>query len=328
MADARVAVVPVRDGALSAGGDECAVELGGRVVLIGSGVPAAAGHLVATTRDLHEVSVAEVGPFAPGRWAAALAPLLADVEVIGCPASADGRDLAARLAAVLDRPLFAGAVEVGETEVTVASDGARTLTTYQLDEPAVVTLLPGVIEVDGSSDIGAAAIATLDLSSTVAALEDRIPEASVLSVDPPDAATMDLADADRIVGGGAGLMVPGADGAAHDARFALLAAVGERLGASMGATRVVTDAGPVHHDRQIGTTGVVVDPSLYLAFGISGAIQHTAGLGHPEHTISVNTDPYCPMMELADVAITADAVATLDRLAELLGVGVEPGTGP
>ncbi|NLA35039.1 MAG: electron transfer flavoprotein subunit alpha, partial [Actinobacteria bacterium] len=73
------------------------------------------------------------------------------------------------------------------------------------------------------------------------------------------------------------------------------------------------------HDRQIGTTGVVVNPDLYLAFGISGAVQHTAGLGHPDHIVSVNTDPHCPMMAMADLAVVADANATLDALAALLG---------
>ena len=83
---------------------------------------------------------------------------------------------------------------------------------------------------------------------------------------------MDLAEAGRIVGGGAGL---------DDAnRFEQLADVAVALGASMGATRVITDRGWVGHARQIGTTGVVVDPDLYLAFGISGAVQHTAGSGH------------------------------------------------
>ena len=84
----------------------------------------------------------------------------------------------------------------------------------------------------------------------------------------------------------------------------------------MGATRVVTDRGWVGHERQIGTTGVVVDPRLYVAFGISGAVQHTSGLGQPDHIISVNTDAHCPMMQLADLAIVADANAVLDELAE------------
>ena len=63
---------------------------------------------------------------------------------------------------------------------------------------------------------------------------------------------------------------------------------------------------------------MVVDPDLYLAFGISGAVQHTAGLGDPAHIISVNTDPHCPMMAMADLAVVADANATVDALADLL----------
>jgi NADPH-dependent 2,4-dienoyl-CoA reductase/sulfur reductase-like enzyme len=83
------------------------------------------------------------------------------------------------------------------------------------------------------------------------------------------------------------------------------------LGAAMGATRVITDRGWIHHDRQIGTTGVIVDPDLYVAWGISGAVQHTAGLGHPTHIISINTDPHCPMMQLADLGIVSDAAEVL-----------------
>ena len=60
----------------------------------------------------------------------------------------------------------------------------------------------------------------------------------------------------------------------------------------------MTDAGWIGHDRQIGTTGVVVDPEVYVAFGVSGAVQHTTGLGTPDHVITVNTDPHCPMMSL------------------------------
>ena len=94
-----------------------------------------------------------------------------------------------------------------------------------------------------------------------------------------------------------------------------------RSARSVGATRVVTDRRWLPHERQIGTTGVVVDPQLYLAFGISGAVQHTSGLGDPDHIVSVNTDASCPMMQLADLAIVADANAVLDELALLLGLG-------
>ena len=99
-----------------------------------------------------------------------------------------------------------------------------------------------------------------------------------------------------------------------------LARVGTALGASIGATRVVTDVGWLSAERQIGTTGVEVRPQLYLAFGISGAVQHVAGLGQPDHVISVNTDPACPMSARAHLAVVADAAATVSALARLLGV--------
>jgi electron transfer flavoprotein alpha subunit len=125
---------------------------------------------------------------------------------------------------------------------------------------------------------------------------------------PPDAATIDLSEAGRIVAGGAGLD--------ERRRFDQLSELGEVLRASVGATRVITDRGWVGHERQIGTTGVIVDPRLYVAFGISGAVQHTSGLGQPDHIVSINTDPFCPMMQLADLRIIADANAVLDALLE------------
>ena len=135
-------------------------------------------------------------------------------------------------------------------------------------------------------------------------------DAHVVEVLPPDVMTMDLTEASRIVGGGAGLD--------SNERFAQLDRFAVAIGGVMGATRVITDRSWVHHDRQIGTTGVVIDPELYLSFGVSGAVQHTSGLGHPDHIISVNTDPHCPMMSMSDLAIVADANETLDELLRLL----------
>ena len=94
------------------------------------------------------------------------------------------------------------------------------------------------------------------------------------------------------------------------------------LGAAAGATRVVTDAGWTAPERQIGTTGVAVDPDLYVALGVSGASQHTGGLGSPRHVVSVNTDPSCPMTAMADLGLICDAAALLVELADRLGVAV------
>ena len=97
----------------------------------------------------------------------------------------------------------------------------------------------------------------------------------------PEPGTADLAEARRIFGaGGVGWCPAGADGAAV---MRLLTAAAAALGASAGATRVVTDAGWMSYDRQIGTTGVAVNPELYVAFGVSGAAQHVGGLGAPSH---------------------------------------------
>jgi electron transfer flavoprotein alpha subunit len=142
-------------------------------------------------------------------------------------------------------------------------------------------------------------------------------DAENVEVLQPEPSTVDLAEARRIVGGGAGLVPAGTDG---EAVMRLLADVAGALGASAGATRVVTDAGWMGYDRQIGTTGVAVSPELYVAFGISGAAQHVGGLGEPAHVVSVNTDPSCPMTLMADLGIVADAPAVLAVLADRLGV--------
>jgi electron transfer flavoprotein alpha subunit len=293
-----LAVVPVRDGVLPSGADEVVAECRGRVVLAGSAPDAGGLEGIAT-----DVWIVELGDFAPDRWARALAGVLDD-DIVVLPGSPDGRDLAPRLAHVLGRRLLAGAVEIGPGRARLARGGGRDLHDVTIREPVVATFQPGVRGV-------AAGDATSPSVHTVEAVAATGVDAHVVEVLPPDVTTMDLAEAGRIVGGGAGLDA--------DGRFRQLAEVAAALGASMGATRVITDRGWVGHERQIGTTGVVVDPDLYLAFGISGAVQHTAGLGTPAHVVSVNTDPHCPMMQMADLAVVADANAVLDELHRRLG---------
>lgn len=311
-----LAIVPVRAGVLPAGAAETvaeAVALGDAdVLLVGSQLGTAAAELAGIAAS---VQVAEVGDPSPARWALALVPVIADAPVVLLPASPDGRDLAARLAAASNRPLVANAMTIAADHAVVLTNGGLVQHEVRPSGPFVATLQPGGRGVErGPGDL-------VSTTTTELALDPSVDDAVVVEVEPPDAATMDLAESPRIVGGGAGMMIGASDADPVDRRFAQLTAIGEAVGASMGATRVVTDAGWVSHARQIGTTGVVVDPDLYLAFGISGAVQHTAGLGHPDHVISVNTDPHCPMMAMADLAIVADANTTLDELANLLGVG-------
>ncbi len=296
-----VAVVVVRDGELPAGADEAVAEAGGDALLAGTGTEAAAKDLVAC----RHARCAEIGSFAAGAWAQALAPLVAGIRVVVLPASPDGRDLAPRLAHALGRPLLAGATEVAADRVVLVRRGGLVSETHALDGPAVATLVPGVRGVEPVAE-----------GATVEPVEAGLPsgthDTTVVATVPPDPGTVELADARRIVAGGAGLGGP--------EPFALLEQVAVALGAAFGATRVASDVGWAPHDRYIGTTGVAVDPDLYVALGISGAVQHVTGLGQPAHVVAVNTDPSAPMMAMADLAIVTDARALLDALADRLGV--------
>ncbi|MBU3689698.1 MAG: electron transfer flavoprotein subunit alpha [Acidimicrobiales bacterium mtb01] len=299
---ALVAVVPVRAGVVPAGGLEAIAEAGGRAILIGSGASTATTDLGAA-RDVTVVDINVSDPQAWGRAAADVLSRLGLADSVVVPASPDGRDLAPHLALALGVELFSGATEVTPTRVRVARRGGLAIAEHRPAGRFVATLQPGVRGVDPAS-----------MAPTVNNVDIGAPESStaVMSQEvlPPDVSTMDLAEAPRIVGGGAGLT---------DAeRFAQLAEFAKSIDASMGVTRVITDRGWAPHQRQIGTTGIVVDPKLYLAFGVSGAVQHTSGLGQPDHIISVNTDAHCPMMQMADLAIVSDANAVLDELAALL----------
>ncbi|MFJ3309345.1 mycofactocin-associated electron transfer flavoprotein alpha subunit [Streptomyces sp. NPDC086549] len=304
----RVAVLVVRDGVLPLGADEAVAEADGAVVVAGSDVGAAAGGLVAARR----VWLAESGT-APAALAVALAPVLAPVHTVVLPNSPDGRDLAPRLAVELGRPLLAGALEVLPHGADVLRLGGSGLVELTVDGPFVATLEPGV---RGAAPVpGPPETTGLTLPYDTGGVPDAVHVAAL----DASADAGDLAGSRRLLGAGGGLGGPQA--------VALLTEAGAALGMAVGATRVVTDAGWLEYARQIGTTGVTVDPDLYVAFGVSGAPHHTGGLGSPRHVVSVNTDPYCPMTAMADLGIVADAPAVLAALVRLLTAGAAGADG-
>ncbi|MGC1513118.1 MAG: mycofactocin-associated electron transfer flavoprotein alpha subunit [Acidimicrobiales bacterium] len=308
MSTGALAIVPVRDGILPLGGEETIAEGGGSALLVGTGVEAAARAM--EVQPAGRLLGWEAGDYRPAAWAEALFDTIAPHPTVILPASPDGRDLAPHLAAVLRRPLLAGAIRVTiaarGVRVEVARRGGRISELYETPVPVVLTMQPGVRGVDPSVERRepppALQLLDLPISPTSSSANPELVE-----IMAPDPATMDLAEAPRIVAGGQGL------GSAE--LFARLDRIAGALGASLGATRVAADAGWVPFERQIGTTGVAVNPRLYVAFAISGAVQHTSGLGHPDHIISVNLDASCPMMTMADLAIVCDARALIDELA-------------
>lgn len=299
-----IAVVPVRSGELPAGGAEAVAEAGGRVILVGESPRDATDDLAGVAS---EILCWETPGYAPGMWASALAPELLGEDMTILPASPDGRDLAPRLAAALERPLYAGAIQIRSTGVTCVGFQGDVMVDHIVGGPSIATLQPGVRGVE-PTDNEAPEVTEIQLAKIELSGPSRI-DAEILEVLPPDMATMDLAESPRIIGGGNGLE--------NAERFDQLKHLASILDASVGTTRVITDKGWLPHNRQIGTTGVVVNPQLYLAFGISGAVQHTSGLGQPDHIVAVNTEPHCPMMDLADLALVADANETLTELEKL-----------
>ena len=158
---ASVAVVAVRAGELPLGGDEAVAEAGGVAVLVGEGAEAAAASLAGLA---DRVLCWDQPSYAPGAWAAALAPLLEAATVVVLPASPDGRDLAPRLAHRLGRPLLAGAVQVGPEGAVLARQGGLVMEEVVVDGPFVVTLQPGVrgVEVVAGRSMDVVALALPD----------------------------------------------------------------------------------------------------------------------------------------------------------------------
>ncbi len=235
--------------------------------------------------------------------AAAITQLRTEPTDVILPACHPAAELGAAIAVQLQLPIFSSVLDLSDTTVTIVL-GDRC---FEFPRPAVGIYLiaaqpanpplPAVVEWD-----------SVELATDPSAS----PQVEQIALHPPDPEHIDLREAHRIVAAGIGCRTA--------AVVEELRAIGVKLGASLGATRVVTDAGWLPFERQIGTTGAMVSPELYLAFGISGAVQHLTGIGRPAHVITVNTDPAAPMMKFADLALEADAPATIAALARLLSV--------
>jgi electron transfer flavoprotein alpha subunit len=327
-----VAVGVARDGRLPVGADEAVAEAGGAAIVVGSGTEPAARSLLGPDQAWW----AETGQgLRPASLTRRLVPVLGPVALVILPASPDGRDLAPRLAAALGRPLVAHAVSAvcrqdpeadggSRISATVSRLDDRILLPVDIDGPAVVTLVPGSRAPGPARDAGTVRpLAGLGpVGPAVGGAGAFDPE--VTAVLAPDPHTMDLADATRVLAGGAGLAA-GCDDRGATELFDLLVEVAAAMGGSAGATRVATDAGWAGYERQIGTTGVTIDPDLYLAFGVSGAVQHVGGLGSPRHIVSVNTDGSSPMTAMADLGLITDARGLLIELGRHFGVDLVTG---
>lgn len=292
-----LAVVATRDGVYPASGLEAIAECHGRAVVF---------------------DIDGLQPAVLATWLVGVVDDIENIAAVVLPGSPDGRDLAPRLAALLQWPLLAGAVSVEPGGATVARRGGLVLEHHAIDTPFVATLQPGVRGIPADLQTPAIGVPGSPGSpNRPSSPGSPGPDPVVVSVSTPDASELDLVEASRILAVGAGLK--------HEGFVELAGRVAAELGMSLGATRVITDWGWLPFERQIGTTGAMINPDVYVALGISGAVQHISGLGEPDHIVSVNTDGNCPMAAMAETNLVCDAQRMLIALADRLQLEVDPG---
>lgn len=280
-------------------------------LLVGEpGIGAQAGALGAHGADV--VHVAEHAAFARHNPEAVAALLAAARQATGArvvvlPASAHGKDLAPRVAAKLRVGLAADLTSVAwDGDALVGTHPVNTgkvlSTVVSTANPAVVSLRPGAVP-------PAAAARPGTVQAIAPATDPAASRVVTTSLVQGNTAKLDLGEAPVIVTGGRGLKA-----AEH---FALVEALAAAFGnAAVGATRAVTDDGWRPHSDQIGQTGRLVSPDLYVAVGVSGAIQHIAGMRNSKTIVAINKDKEAPIFKIADYGIAGDAFEVVPKLTE------------
>lgn len=249
-------------------------------------------------------------------WLAALEPSLqaAQPHLILAPDSSHIRSWLPRLSVQWRVPMASGCIQVkasGDGVLELTRPTHRGAHYEHLRCPGASTVLATLTP--GVRGIGAArrrSAADIDVIHETPALEPETWRDRALRILPANPRTVDLSEAERIVCGGLGIDGP--------AGVAKLQALADLLNAALGGTRVIADRGWLDPERFIGTTGKIVAPKLYIAFGVSGAGQHISGITESETIILVNTDRTAPLFNIADLGVVADLHQVLPVLIEKL----------
>ncbi len=316
MADVLV-VCEIKDGKLKKSsrealsiGRKLATAAGGSLHAFACGASAAsiaadAGKL--GTARLHVGSDAQLEAYQTEPYTAALKQVVDGIKpaVVLLPASSNGRDLAPRVAARLGVGVASDVTGLewtgGKLRATRPVYSGKAIATVEIDgAPAIATLRANAFGVEES---GGAAAEVVSIAYSPVAAKTRLVETKA-----PETSEVLLAEADIIVSGGRGLK--------ESANYAMIKELASVLGAAYGASRAIVDDGWIDHQHQVGQTGRVVSPNLYVAVGISGAIQHLAGMTSSKHIVAINKDGEAPIFRVADLGVVGDLFQILPVLIE------------
>jgi electron transfer flavoprotein alpha subunit len=279
-------------------------------LVIGSGVSAIAGELgvygASHVLVLDDPSLAQHSNTAFARAIAEVAAARG-AGMVFLSASQMGKDLAPRVAAKLKAgcasDCVALAVSGGEIVATRPIFAGKALLDVKVTTPVkVFTLRPNVFTAVAGA--GSATVEKVNVPLAPADFGTTVTEVRIATGRP------DVTEADIIVSGGRGVKGP--------ENFAMLEALADVLGAGVGASRAVVDAGWRPHDEQVGQTGKTVSPTLYVACGISGAVQHLAGMSSSKYIVAINKDKDAPIFSVADYGIVGDLFEVVPALTAAL----------
>ncbi|MCH2190174.1 MAG: FAD-binding protein [Gammaproteobacteria bacterium] len=285
-----------------------ATQIGGdvHVLVAGSGAQAVA-EAAASVTGVSKVLVADGEQYKDGvsvELANLIVSLAGDYSHIMAASSTSGKDVMPRVAALLDVAQISDiiAVDAPDTFKRPIYAGNAIATVQSSDETKVLTVRPTGFDAaaaqGGSAEVVSIDAVDADGSTAVVGRELTVSERP------------DLGSADIVVSGGRGV------GSAEN--FKIIEALADKLGAAVGASRAAVDAGYMPNDYQVGQTGKVVAPSLYIAVGISGAIQHLAGMKDSKVIVAINKDEEAPIFQVSDYGLVADLFEAVPELVEAL----------
>jgi electron transfer flavoprotein alpha subunit len=280
--------------------------LGDVTVLCAGASAAQAAESAATIDGVSKVLVAEdasLGHRLAEPTAALIVSLAGDYDHVVAPATTDAKNVLPRVAALLDAMVISdvsGVVDTDTFERPIYA-GNAIQTVQSSDAKKVVSIRTSTF--DAAETGGSAPV------ETISAVEN--PGLSEWIEDK-------VAESDRPELTSAGIVVSGGRGVGSEEDFALIEKLADKLGAAVGASRAAVDSGYAPNDWQVGQTGKVVAPDLYVAVGISGAIQHLAGMKDSKVIVAINKDEEAPIFQVADYGLVADLFAAVPELIEKL----------